>query len=387
MSRKPRDLRAGMASVENQEGGEAPMGDTPSVTPPATLPPAVVAAPPIAPGQVNLPPMAPGQITLPADNTGWDQSSGQLSGAESLQLEIDILTADAVDRVACAIAERVAAKAPAAKLKSVAVISPTMLAALRLHATLDAQVKSLQAIAEQAAAAAPPTSVQTEDATAFIDPSKVVDTAQRVLKSASSALSVFASTTAYAGKKDSAKQTVLDAALARHLGARGLQVDLPEHALPAMEADGLLARMLALRSRCGELERSGADLNIVLPVGTAIDNLIKLAFGTDTPATGAPLGQQLMLADAVGKNMAAGRAVLLVEIVFSGGSYRMRKWIFNTLFGRDGLTYGGGAGVTYFLFKADDRRTLDSDTLYFSSPHGRFHHGGGQQFEPSNLNR
>jgi hypothetical protein len=93
-----------------------------------------------------------------------------------------------------------------------------------------------------------------------------------------------------------------------------------------------------------------------------------------------------MLADGIARTLTKGKAVLFAEIVFSGGSYRTRKWIFNFLLGRDGLTYSGGAGVTYFLFRADDRSTLDSDTLYFASPHGRFHHGTSQQFEPTNLN-
>ena len=367
--------------VENQEGGEPPMSDTPSVTPPAELPPAVMTAPSIAPGQVMMP--------LPSDTSGWDQSGGQLSGAESLQLEVDILSAEAVDRIASAIADRVAAKATAAKIGSVTVVSSTLLAALRLHSALEAEVKSLQAMAEQLVPVAAPESVKTADVGAFTDlPFKAVDAAQRVLKGASSALSVFASTTAYAGKKDSARQNVLDAALAKHLAARRLQVDLPEHALPATEPTGLFARILDLRARCGELQRQGVSLDDMLPISEAVDSLIKLAFGTGEAATpGPPLAQQLMLADKIASGLTARRAVLFVEIAFSGGSYRMRKWIFNTLFGRDGLTYSGGAGVTYFLFRADDRSTLDSDTLYFASPHGRFRHGTSQQFEPTNFNR
>ena len=392
MSRKPtRGIAAGMASVENQEGGEAPMGDTPSVTPPASLPPAVVTAPPMPPAGAAAPSVAPGQVMLPpmpADTSGWDQSGGQLTGAESMQLEVNILSAEAVDRVAASIAARVAAKSTAAKIKSVTVVSPAMLAAMRLHAALDAEVRSLQAMAEQLAPTVAPDSINTSDVGAFTDlPFKVADTAQRVLKSASSALSVFASTTAYTGKKDSVRQNVLDAALAKHLGARGVRVDLPEHALPATAPSGLFTRLLDLRGRCGELQRMGIDVLALQPISGAVENLFKLAFGTETSTAGIPLGQQLLLADEIASSPTAGRALLVVEIAFSGGSYRMRKWIFNTLFGRDGLTYSGGAGVTYFLFRADDRSTLDSDTLYFASPHGRVQRRTSEQFEPSNLNQ
>ena len=215
---------------------------------------------------------------------------------------------------------------------------------------------------------------------------RIADTAQRVAKSAAAAISVFASTTAYAGKKDTGRQTVLDAALAKHLAARNLQVELPEHALPAAEP-ALFTRMLNLRARCSELQRQGADLNALVEISGAADSLLKLVFG---PAEGSPPGvsmaQQMMLADLIASGLVARRAVLFAEIAFSGGSYRTRKWIFNTLFGREGLTYSGGAGVTYFLFRGDDRSTLDSDTLYFASPHGRFEHASGRQFQSSNLN-
>jgi len=391
VSRKPtRGIGAGLADVENEEGGEPPMSDTPSVTPPSDLPSAVTTTVPIPSAGTSAPSIAPGQVMLPmpSDTSGWDQSGGQLTGAESMQLEVNILSAEAVDRVAASIAARVAGKAAPAKVKAVTVVSPAMLAALRLHAALDAELRSLEAMAAQLAPAAPPDSVSTSDVGAFADlPFKVADTAQRVLKSASSALSVFASTTAYTGKKDSVRQNVLDAALAKHLAARGLSVDLPEHALPATDPKGLFTRLLDLRGRCGELLRMGVDGASLQPISGAVENLFKLAFGTETSTIGIPLAQQLLLADQIVASPAAGRALLVVEIAFSGGSYRMRKWIFNTLFGRDGLTYSGGAGVTYFLFRADDRSTLDSDTLYFASPHGRFQHRTSQQFEPSNLNQ
>jgi hypothetical protein len=361
--------------VEGDESGEAM--DTPSFGNAATLPSAVTTTPAVAPGQVFLP-----------DTTGWDQSSGLTTGAETLQLEVDILSAEAVDRIAYAIANRVAAKATAAKVKSVTVVSPGMLAALRLHAALEAEVGALEAMTERIAATAPPDTLETTDATAFSDlPFKAADAAQRVLKSASSALSVFASSTAYTGRKDSARQSVLDAALAKHIATKGLGVELPERALPATEPRGLLARILELRSRCNELGRKGANLEDLLPISGALDDLHKLVFGpAEGAAPGAPLAQQLMLADTIARGLTAGRAVLFAEIAFSGGSYRTRKWIFNTLFGRDGLTYSGGAGVTYFLFRADDRSTLDSDTLYFTSPHGRFDHVAGGDFKPTNLN-
>ena len=388
--KRRRDSRAGFVDpVVADESGEPAMPDTPSVAPPTTLPTLTTSAP--------VPTVAPGQVTdtstssdqsysYPMDYSGSAQAGGQTMGAETLQLEVDILSADAVDRIACAIAQRVAKKAGEAKITGVTVVSPATLAALRLRSVLEAQVKSLEGMTERIAHDSPPGSIETADA-AFSDlPVKVVDMAQRVAKSAASALGVFASTVAYAGKKDTGRQTVLDAALAKHLASRGLQVALPERALPSGEP-GLFARMLDLRARCSELQRQGADLGALVPVSGAVDELLKLVFG---PAEGSPpgvsLAQQMMLADAIAAGMTKSRAVLFAELSFSGGSYRTRKWIFNTLFGRDGVSYSGGAGVTYFLYRGDDRSTLDSDTLYFASPHGRFEHVGGREFKPSNLN-
>lgn len=380
--------------AEPGEEGEAPISDTPSTAPPTTLPTltSTMPVPAVAPGQVMASPTssAPASSGQPyqysMDYSGSEQAGGQTMGAESLQLEVDILSAEAVDRIAHAIAQRVAKKAAKAKISGITVVSPATLAALRLHAVLEAQVKSLEAMAAQLGSTAAPESIETADA-AFSDlPLKAADMAQRVAKSAASALSVFASTVAYAGKKDSAKQVVLSAALAKHLASRDLKVELPEHALPATEP-GLFTRMLNLRAQCGELERGGADLNALVQITGAVDSLLKLVFGpAEGSAPGASMAHQMMLADAIASGLTGGRAVLFAEIAFSGGSYRTRKWIFNTLFGREGLTYSGGAGVTYFLYRADDRSTLDSDTLYFASPHGRFEHVGSRQFQSNNLN-
>ncbi|HEX6661816.1 MAG TPA: hypothetical protein VF067_08115, partial [Sphingomicrobium sp.] len=354
------------------------------------------AVPAIAPGQVTTgsgsssSPSSSGSSSQPyqyaMDYSGSDQAGGQTMGAESLQLEVDVLSAEAVDRIAHGIAQRVAKKAVEAKIHGISVISPQGLAALRLHSVLEAQVKSLEAMAQALAPQPLPDSVETSDA-AFTDlPLKVADMAQRVAKGAASALSVFASTVAYAGKKDSARQIVLDAALAKHLSAQKLKVDLPERALPTT-GPGLFTRMLDLRARCGDLQRQGADLAALAPIAGAVDNLLKLVFGpAEGPPPGTSLAQQMTLADSIASGLVAGSAVLVVEIAFSGGSYKTRKWIFNTLFGRDGLSYSGGAGVTYFLYRGDDRSTLDSDTLYFMSPHGRFQHSAGRQFDPTNLN-
>jgi len=137
-----------------------------------------------------------------------------------------------------------------------------------------------------------------------------------------------------------------------------------------------------------DMLRSRGTMALVgLPPGKMSLPIFNMVLGpTEGAPAGVPLAQQMMLADSIAAALTKGRSVLFAEIAFSGGSYRTRKWIFNTIFGREGLSYSGGAGVTYFLYRGEDRSTLDSDTLYFASPHGRFEHVAGRQFKPSNLN-
>jgi hypothetical protein len=333
-------------------------------------------------------PVASTGVPYEAEYETGSSEAGGTTGAGSLKLEVEILTADAVDRVAYEIANRVGARLASVKIKSITVVSPEVNAYLRLHAALEAEVASLEAMTARVAATAPPDSVETTDAAAFSQVAvDVAETARKAIKSATLAVGMLAVSTSYSGRAGTAHQVVLDAALGKHLAAKGLEVDLPQRALPATEPRGLFARMLDLRARCTDLQSKNAGGDALMVIISTIDNLLNLVFGTSgSGPSNAPLAQQLMLADTIARGLTKGRAVLFADIAFSGGSYRTRKWVFNWLFGRDGLTYSGGAGVSYFLFRADDRATLDSDTLYFASPHGRFEQVGGGQFRPSNLN-
>lgn len=319
--------------------------------------------------------------------------AGSTKGVGTLQLEIQVLSSGAIDRVAKDIAHRVAAKLEGTGIDSVTIASPAVIAFLRLHSALEAEVASLEAVAKRlaAAAAAPvPGSgpIQTEDTTAFALPVyAATQTVRRVVQSAANALRSFAATTTYSGRTGTARQPVLDAALSKHISAKNFKVEAPEHALPSTEPRGLFARVIKLQDQCRMLQQSSANPDAVTQVQSSVESIISVLFGTSSEGgnTSALLAQQLMLADGVARGMGKSRAVLFAEIAFSGGSYRTRKWIFNFLFGRDGLTYSGGAGVTYFLFRADDRSTLDSDTIYFAWPHGRFPHDWSTQFKPTNI--
>jgi hypothetical protein len=350
------------------------------------------------PGESGEPPMsATGGDTVPMDTgdyeTDYDYGSGDVGttkGISTLQLEIQILSSGAIDRVSHEISRRVAAKLQGTGINAVTVASPAVIAFLRLHSSLEAEIASLEAVVKRLASAAtakiPP--IQMEDATAFALPVyAATEGVRRVVKSASTALRSFAATTTYSGRSKIARQPVLDAALAKHLAKHNLDVEVPEHSLPSREPRGLFARILKLQSQCRELQQSGANADLVSQILSSVESIVSVMFGTasDGGSASAVIAQQLMLADGVARGMAKGKAVLFAEIAFSGGSYRTRKWIFNFLFGKDGLTYNGGAGVTFFLFRADDRTTLDSDTIYFALPHGRFQRGRTGPFPATNI--
>lgn len=313
---------------------------------------------------------------------------GTTTGLQGLQLEVDILSASAIDSIGAEIARRISAASVAAKLRSIIVATPDVLSSLRLHATLEAEVASLEIAVERTAANAAPTTVEVADTTAFALPilaaasslPELTQKAARVLKS-------FAKTTAYSGRTNRAKQVLLDAALAKHLSLGNIDVEVPERSLPAGEKRGLMPRILKLKARCQQINASGESSPELEQATTSIDAMIAALFGAAEGRTqGGNLAQQLLLADAVAEGLGKRKGLLLSEIVFSGGSYRTRRWIFNFLFGRDGLTYSGGAGVTYFLFGPDGRSALDSDTIYFASPHGSFRQPRAQ-LQPTNIMR
>ena len=349
----------------------------------------------VVPGEGGEAPMSPtgGDTGMYGDpyDTDYDYGdygdygsggAGATHGIATLPLEVAILSNTAINQIAEGIAKRVADKVRGKDIKTVTVVSPAVIAFLRLHAALEADVSSLEAVIKTVPSTSPQGGAAPEGFAFPITPQKVKQAASSAIATAR----IFAVTTSYSGRANTARQSAVDAALAKYLAALGLNVEVPEHALPTTEPRGLIARLLALQARCQELEQSSPGVEAVSEVLSTVSNLLQVLFGTgEAVPEGALIAQQLMLADGIARGMEKGKAVLFAEIAFSGGSYRTRKWIFNYLLGRDGLTYSGGAGVTYFLFDASDRSTLDSDTLYFASPHSRFDQKSIHRFRPTNV--
>ncbi|MBA2920471.1 hypothetical protein GON01_02050 [Sphingomonas sp. MAH-20] len=315
---------------------------------------------------------------------------GTTSGTATLNLEVALLSIAAVDAIAEDVAATIAAAiGKASAVQGVVLASPDLLAAMRLRASLMHELDAIEAVLAVAAQAPATTDA---DAAAFALPAATiaVQGLKRAAQGAASALTVFGVTTRYSGRKDTVRQPVLDAALAKHLARGGIAVRLPAYSLPAPDGEGLIARALTLQARCRAAEAGGSADPQVTAAAQAVDAIVGAVFAIDpdrgggSPAAAAALAQQLMLADGVALAAGDTHAVLFAQLTVTGGSYRARKWLFNFLTGSDGLTYNGGAAVTFFLLAPDQRATLASDTVYFASPHRRFRDSGARP-RPTNI--
>jgi hypothetical protein len=342
-------------------------------------------------GEPATPSTIDGGIGDDYDTTDYGSNEvGTISGTGTLNLEVALLSIAAVDTVAGEVVRKVAtAIEQASGIQGVVLASPGLIAAMRLRSSLMSELDAIETALTQAAQAPGMTDV---DAAAFALP--VATIAMQGLKqaaqSAASALTSFGVTTHYSGRKDTVRQPVLDAALAKYLARNGIAVRLPAYALPTPGPEGLIARALRLQSRCRAAQAAGAADPQITGAAQTVDAIVGAVFAIDpdraggSPIAAAALAQQLMLADGIALAAGDSYAVLFAELTVTGGSYRARKWILNFLTGGDGLTYNGGAAVTFFLLRPDQQATLASDTIYFASPHQRFQDSGGRA-RPTNI--
>ena len=320
------------------------------------------------------------------DSEPFAGDTASVTGTSSLQLEVALLSLDAVDRVAAAIAAQVAAAVKIAGLTGVVLIDPGLIAAMRLRTILAGELAALETKVANAAPAA-----EGGGQAGFVvqEAAAALGEVNRAAQTVGKALSVFSVSSSYSGRRDVVRPIVLTAALAKHLAARGIEAQVPRYAVMPSSSSGFLDRVLALQLKCREaaaLGTYGPDLDAAAQM---VDVLLQALFGTNSPDGTPPhaqgrIVQQLVEADMAAAAIAAGCGVLTVELGITGGSYRAKKWILNALFGSDGLTYSGGAAATYFLLAGDRMAALASDTLYFASGHGKFRRSE-THFSPTNI--
>lgn len=319
----------------------------------------------------------------------FDTSTVSVTGTGSLQLEVALLSIDAVDKVAAGIARDVATAATKAGLAGVVIADPGLIAALRLRDTLMAELVALEAKVANAAEAAPGDAPAAEAGLVAPAAMAALSGVRRAAQTASKALSVFSVASSYSGRKNVVRPSAMTAALAKHLAGAGIAAQVPRYAVVPTTGSGFFDRLLALQLKCRDALAGGSFSTDITTASQMVDVLLQALFGTNAPDGSAPhaqgrLVQQLAEADMTAAAVAQGCGLLTVELAITGGSYRARKWILNALFGSDGLTYSGGAAATYFLLTGTQMSALASDTLYFATGHGRFH-GQDTHFRPSNF--
>jgi hypothetical protein len=302
-------------------------------------------------------------------------SQGLTSGTNTMTLEVALMSIEAADRVAAAIAAKVSVVLKGAGVVAVAIANPDMVAALRLRGALDTELTALEATV---ARAQPATTGLAEAAFAAPAAAIAMQSIQRAAKSASAALTLFGVGTRYSGRKDTVRPATLDAAIAKHCALNGIICIVPLHAVPKARSDGLLARALTLQQACRRASASGTAGPEVEAAGQVVDSLVAAMFDVPPSAGDRPvdvtarLPQQLMLADAISDAADGGAAILSLEIAAAGGNYRARRWLLHFLTGSDGLSFNGGAAVTFFLLASDRATLLASDTIYSATGYGRF---------------
>ena len=320
-----------------------------------------------------------------ADSEPFAGDTASVTGTSSLQLEVVLLSLDAVDRVAAAIAMQVAGSVKLSGLSGVVLIDPGLIAAMRLRATLAGELAALETKVANAA----PAEGGVQAGFVVQEAADALGEVNRAAQTVGKALSVFSVSSSYSGRRDVVRPIVLTAALAKHLAAAGVEAQVPRYAVVPSTSSGFLERVLALQLKCREATVQGTYGPDLDAAAQMVDVLLQALFGTNSPDGTPPhaqgrIVQQLAEADMVAAAIAAGCGVLTVELAVTGGSYRAKKWILNALFGTDGLTYSGGAAATYFLLAGDRMAALASDTLYFASGHGKFRRGDSR-FSPTNI--
>lgn len=331
----------------------------------------------VEPGEGGAPEMPSAPISDVGVDYGVEPDTGDrgtTTGTETLNLEVALLSIAAVDEIGAEIARKAAGALTKADLKGVVLATPDLLAVLRLRASLVDQLTALEGIVVSALDAP---DVEHVDAAAFGLPAATlaVQGVRKAAQSASNALSVFAVSTRYSGRKDTVRQVTLDAALAKHLSQGGVTVQTPLYALPEPQADGFVARALDLQRKCRVAIAAGTAPPEVMAAGQSVDAIVAAVFGTNADQASDPaarLAQQMMMADSIAASVEEGFGILFADLTVTGGSYRTRRWIFNFLTGSDGLSYSGGAAATFFLFGRDQKSALASDTIFFATPHDRF---------------
>lgn len=320
-----------------------------------------------------------------ADSEPFAGDTAAVTGTSSLQLEVVLLSLDAVDRVALAIAVQVAAAVKHSGLSGVVLIDPGLIAAMRLRSTLAGELAALEAKVANAA----PAEGNVQAGFVVQEATAALGEVNRAAQTVGKALSVFSVSSSYSGRRDVVRPIVLTAALAKHLAARGIDAQVPRYAVVPSTSSGFLDRVLTLQLKCREATAQGTFGPDLDAAAQMVDVLLQALFGTNSPDGTPPhaqgrIVQQLVEADMAAAAIAAGCGVLTVELAVTGGSYRAKKWILNALFGSDGLTYSGGAAATYFLLAGDRMTALSSDTLYFASGHGKFRRSD-THFSPTNI--
>lgn len=308
--------------------------------------------------------------TDPTDGAAGGESSGSTvpvptsEGGLANAVEPELLAISSIEAIGKAIAERVPGAIETTEVKRIVLADPSLLATLRLHHALLAEVERLEQQLQ------PGTDTSAFALAPLIPVVKTILAGAGRLGTVLKGLQPFLATEiTHSARRFELQRELLQAAVANRLMSKKLEVVLPGLFPKDPAKDGLVLRCLRLAGHPKPTDETDPKHQAAQAAAALLEKLFAKPVDAKLPT----LAEQLVTVQGIPTD--PGTAILVVEIALAGGNYRLKKSLWRSLLGLDGLSYSGGAAATFFLVSADDQRLLAGDVLYSTTGHTRFSRG------------
>ena len=149
------------------------------------------------------------------------------------------------------------------------------------------------------------------------------------------------------------------------LDSYGIEPGYPEEFLPSSRLGERLGKLLSLNEKALELEDflDGVTDEITAPSSGAEDNLLGEAEEEQNPLFLLELLEGAQIHEVLRND---GSYALILDVLASGGSQRIRQSLFTTIFTGSRLSYNGGIAIQYFLLNKDNS-IKTADVVYYNT--------------------
>lgn len=307
------------------------------------------------------------EISSPVAAAEVAKVAGESKLDESLSIEIDLLSAIAIDKIANSVVQE-AARALSARQSSATILvasndTVSHLSAARL---LRAELASLNdAIAGH---------LKTRKQEAF-EAATIAGATSAILGGVAEMLSWLRVDTSWTGRQSDIGAVLIPSIAGKLVAAGRRCVILDDLLFRGNAVEAFVAAVQQLREGRAELAAEvelGSQDKSWLGTANALVGSADAWFSLVAPS--AP-GEVSKLANSVALAFSLDPDDILIlsaVLIRAGGNYRIRRHLFSTLFGNGGLTFSAGALVTYQLRNLQTGEVLLSATAHSASGHVRF---------------